>query len=80
MAQFKENQDNIRAQPTLDYGKNTNLIGDEKQGGRYDWVMIQENDAFEFQNISIFADSVLTSSCIFPSDHYGVFVDLKFDK
>lgn len=45
--------------------------------------MIQENDAFEFQNIekiSIFADSVLTSSCIFPSDHYGVFVDLKFDK
>ncbi|MGH0943243.1 endonuclease/exonuclease/phosphatase family protein [Bacillus mycoides] len=83
VAQFKENQDNIRAQPTLDYGKNTNLIGDEKQGGRYDWVMIQENDAFEFQNIeniSIFADSVLTSSCIFPSDHYGVFVDLKFDK
>lgn len=45
--------------------------------------MIQENGVFEFQNIenlSIFADSALTSSCVFPSDHYGVFVDLKFDK
>ncbi|MBE7120065.1 hypothetical protein [Bacillus cereus] len=73
----------ILAQPTLDYGKNTNLIGDEKQGERYDWVMIQENDAFEFpniENVSIFADSALTSSCVFPGDHYGVFVDLKFEK
>lgn len=83
VAQFKENQDNIRAQPTLDYGKNTNLIGDEKQGGRYDWILIQEKDSFEslnIENVSVFGDLALTSSHVFPSDHYGVFMDLKFDK
>ena len=37
--------------------------------------MIQENAAFEFpaiENVSIFGDSVLTSTGVFPSDHYGV--------
>ncbi|MFK4309181.1 maltose 6'-phosphate phosphatase [Bacillus sp. RC242] len=83
VAQLKENQDNILAQPTLDYGKNTNLIGDEKQEERYDWILIQEKDSFEslnIENVSVFGDLALTSSHVFPSDHYGVFIDLKFDK
>ncbi|PEC20465.1 endonuclease/exonuclease/phosphatase family protein [Bacillus cereus] len=80
LAQFKGNQDNIMALPTLDYGKNTNLLGDVKQGKRYDWILIQENGAFGFpnvENVSIFGDYELTPSYIFPSDHYGVFVDFK---
>ncbi|GAB6424467.1 hypothetical protein bcgnr5372_30850 [Bacillus luti] len=45
------------AQPTVDYKKNPNLKGDVKQEKRYDWIMIQENAAFEFptiENVSIF--------------------------
>ncbi len=45
--------------------------------------MIQENAAFEFptiENVSIFGDSVLTSTGVFPSDHYSVFVELKFNE
>ncbi|MGE6536481.1 endonuclease/exonuclease/phosphatase family protein [Bacillus luti] len=32
------------------------------------------------ENVSIFGDSALTSTGVFPSDHYGVFADLEFDK
>ncbi|MGE6598124.1 endonuclease/exonuclease/phosphatase family protein [Bacillus proteolyticus] len=83
VAQFKEEHDCTLAQPTLDYGKNTNLIGNVKKEERYDWILIQENDSFEslnIENVSVFGDSALTSSHVFPSDHYGVFVDLKFDE
>ncbi len=83
VAQFKEIEENMIAQPTLVYRKNPNLKGDVKQEKRYDWVMIQENAAFEFptiENVSIFGDSVLTSTGVFPSDHYSVFVELKFNE
>ncbi|EJS75923.1 hypothetical protein ICY_02674 [Bacillus cereus BAG2X1-3] len=82
-AQLKENQDGMKAQPTLDYRKNTNLRGEVKKDKRYDWIMIQENDPLGFpiiENVSIFGNSSLTSLGIFPSDHYGVFTDLQFDK
>ncbi|HFK1763397.1 hypothetical protein AT258_00495 [Bacillus wiedmannii] len=77
VAQLKE------VQPTLDYRKNTNLRGEVKKEKRYDWIMIKENDILRFpiiENVSIFGDSALTSSGVFPSDHYGVFVDLKCNK
>ncbi|WP_242213179.1 endonuclease/exonuclease/phosphatase family protein [Bacillus cereus group sp. BfR-BA-01383] len=83
VAQFKEDQENMIAQPTLDYKKNPNLKGDVKQEKRYDWIMIQENDSFEIptiEKVSILGDTSLTSFGVFPSDHYGVFADLKFDK
>ncbi|WP_431830515.1 endonuclease/exonuclease/phosphatase family protein [Bacillus anthracis] len=83
VAQFKEIEENMIAQPTLDYRKNPNVKDDVKQEKRYDWIMIQENAAFEFptiENVSIFGDSALTSTGMFPSDHYGVFVDLKFNE
>ncbi|SCC13856.1 Endonuclease/Exonuclease/phosphatase family protein [Bacillus mobilis] len=77
VAQLKE------VQPTLEYRKNPNLRGEIKKDKRYDWIMIQENAPMRFpiiENVSIFGNSSLTSSGVFPSDHYGVFVDLKFDK
>lgn len=70
-------------QPTLDYRKNPNLRGEVKKDKRYDWIMMQENDLLRLpiiENVSKFGDSALTSSGVFPSDHYGVFVDLKFNK
>lgn len=66
--------------PTLDYVHNPYLNQGPslKPALRYDWIFLRQNveDIPFISNVDLFGNTVVTSTGVLPSDHYGVVLDL----
>ncbi|KFN03460.1 hypothetical protein [Bacillus clarus] len=48
----------------------------------YDWILIKKNRRMDFSfvdNVAVFEDSPVNEAAIFPSNHYGVSVDIDIE-
>jgi maltose 6'-phosphate phosphatase len=80
VAEYHEKTNNVMAKPTLDYKSNQYL---KKQNSpidqlRYDWIFVKEKENLlsNLRNVDVFANSPSISSRVFPSDHYGVLMQI----
>lgn len=83
-AQYKEQVDCIEAQPTLDSIHNTNIKNEANPNrqSRYDWIFLNKNNSSRMpciHKVEVFGNRSLTKSNVFPSDHYGVFMDITIN-
>ncbi|ENQ3106379.1 Metal-dependent hydrolase, endonuclease/exonuclease/phosphatase family [Bacillus sp. 491mf] len=81
VAQFKEEHNDIKPQPTLDFINNLNIKNESslKLQARYDWILINKNNKLNISsidNVEVFGDYPVTKEAILPSDHYGVLMDI----
>ncbi|MED1093915.1 endonuclease/exonuclease/phosphatase family protein [Bacillus paramycoides] len=84
VAQFKEEQNYIKAQPTLDYINNLNIKNESnlKIQARYDWILIKKNNNLNFppiNKVEVFGNIPVTKAKVLPSDHYGVLMEITID-
>ncbi|MBE1556696.1 endonuclease/exonuclease/phosphatase family protein [Sporosarcina limicola] len=74
--------------PTLDFVNNSWLhnrdrLNDIRVPIRYDWLLVKAcypKQEPKLTKIELFANNPTTIHQILPSDHYGVYVDLSFEK
>ncbi|WP_416144576.1 endonuclease/exonuclease/phosphatase family protein [Planococcus koreensis] len=81
LAVLNEEKNGVKAQATLDHSNNSHLKNKTNLTIplRYDWILLKKIESLNLpviNSVEVFGNMPVTKAHIFPSDHYGVVIDI----
>jgi endonuclease/exonuclease/phosphatase family metal-dependent hydrolase len=83
VAQLQEEKSGMEALPTLDFQNNLNLSRsspNQVTQYRFDWILVKHHTNLHMsflEKVKVFGTNLNNKTKVMPSDHYGVFMDIK---